>query len=775
MLKHRKGYQRKFHNNQSLYDYFEILQQLGDGVILVDHNFEIQCINKKACEIVGVQGQECIHHTIEDILDVISDQHGEMIRDFIKEVQETGQPRGLEKGAYIDVNGKRRYLSASISPMTVGNQTHVIISFRDISRLRQLEIENKEQRINHESIVASMPIGLVVINEKKEVVQVNPYLVKEFDVDLELGNEIAEHQLLGNVLKCASAEGVDCGHGPDCHGCRINQRVQEVFNGPEDVLEEKISYRHYIDHKVFHKDYQVGFVKLSRNGQKQMLITLQDITKQVMYETSIKLAKEEAETANRLKSEFLSNMSHEIRTPLNGIIGMIDLTRRSLKDKELRTNLDTAKESSLSLLHIINSVLDISKIEAGRFELKYRNFSMSKLLGSLLKEYELKSRQKGLQLIVDPWEEAIDIFNSDMIRLKQVLINLLGNAIKFTDQGSVRISHHLALQEDQSYQLEVHVKDTGIGIDKAKNRNLFESFIQADGSYTRQEGGTGLGLAISLSIIEKLGGSLDYKSSVGQGSDFYFVIPLREEQDVKDDSKPLVETKVDQILGKYDKDLPETPKQVRNNGDGSNRILLVEDDMINQKVISKQLSLDGYEVDIAGDGMEGVNRFTNNPDYSLIIMDIQMPVLSGIDAVDLIRRTEKGRLVPIVALTALALSEDKKKIMDHGFDLFLTKPIQLKDLSDTVSKFMDHGRSSPQENESEALRGLIHDLNKNMEEEDWMAMEESAGTLADRFAQMKNDDLRLVAFRIMMEARKESMRRIPELMEKLNQYAQLTI
>jgi len=605
-------------------DYSKVIEELGDGVIYINGDNKIELMNRKAYEITGTTNKISKETCISDVLDIKAKSKVSTILDILKDVRENRHMRGLEKDSYLMVNSSKKYMSASFSPVCIGAEIQIVISLRDISRFRQLEIEK------------------------------------------------------------------------------------------------------------------------------------------LRYEKTIKKAKEEAENANRLKSEFLSNMSHEIRTPLNGIIGMIDLTRREITEPELRENLDTAKESSLNLLHIINSVLDISKIEAGKFELKYNNFSMDRLLTTIQKEHEVKSNQKNIELNIQPWDFEYDILYSDKVRLKQVLINLVGNAIKFTDEGEVALSHTMKYIKQGRYELELHIIDTGIGINESYKNQLFDSFTQADGSYTRQEGGTGLGLAISKSIVEKLGGQLSYSSKIGEGSDFCVKIPMLTQRQPKKDN---IKVKVKAQNKSNSKDLdskPSKPKPLNLTG----RILLVEDDVINQKVISKQLELDGHEIVIACNGAEGVKAF-NESEYDLIIMDIQMPVMSGVEAVDIIRKTETNKHVPIIALTALALSEDRRKIMEHGFDLYLTKPIQLDEFSNTVQMILRRKLGSNKEHTRMDIKNclekadkILTEIKKGIEDSNWIVIENQTHKLVNYFKSLNLEELRLLAFKIEMEARKEKTKKI---------------
>lgn len=752
-------------------DYYNILEALGDGVIMVSALNEIEYINKKAIEIIGSHPKE-----LEDIacyFPVKTNEKGDIIKSIIEEVKELGITRGLEKGAYIMVHQiEKRYMSASITRIQVQNQYQVVLTIRDVTNLINLENAHIEQKKNLEIINDALPLGLVVVDENRKVVKINRYISHNFDVKHALDGEA----LLGNLLKCSNAKDKLCGLSEKCLECQMRQSLHALYEDNQDYLNYRLQFKHTIFDENIYRDYQLGFVKIMSHDEVQTLIIIQDITEQVNYEKRIKKAKDDAIQANRLKSEFLSNMSHEIRTPLNGIIGMVDLTRRYLTEPSLIENLDIAKSSSMNLLNIINSILDISKIEAGKLTLFKKPFYVDQLFEEVYKENLFKAKEKHIEFNMPLCPTAIGRVIGDRIRLKQVLTNLVDNAIKFTDAGEVRIHYYFSMIGSSKLELSVHVRDTGIGINEDFMKNLFESFTQADGSYTRKKGGTGLGLTISKKIIKLFGGNLAVESKEGKGSNFFFSIPLDVEADLGQKSEAYYRN-LDTLNEAIYK------KEIYENRHIKGRILVIEDDAINRRIIQKQLELDGHTVDVGENGEIGVNIVKYNQAYDVIFMDIQMPVMSGLEAIDIIRKMDKGRKPAIIALTALALKEDRDVIMKHDFDLYITKPIQLHKISEMVHALMNGDKSMLHDaryNEAliimeedlktefdDSLERILEKIKHLQEERDSDEIIVQAQKLIEYFEKSKQEELRLLAFKLVMATRKEKWEKIIELVEKI--------
>ena len=501
-------------------DYFLVLEALGEGVIVIDEENRLDYINRKAIEIIEKEPEH--KEKISNFLSIRTDEKGQIIESIISLVKRNGLTRGLEKGAYIEVPVKgKRFISASITRIEKGMKFQIVLIICDITNLIRLENANMEQKKNLEMINNALPLGLLVLNSKQKVIHINQYIINMFHVtDYNKGDFS-----LGDLLKCANAKDNSCGFSNNCGGCQIRNSILQLNNEEQSYKKINVTFKHFLNGMDSNKIYQIGFVKIRKNEELELLVILQDITEQVNHEEAIKKAKDDAVEAYRVKSEFLANMSHEIRTPLNGIIGMIDLTRCKLDNEELIENLDIAKSSSVNLLNIINDILDISKIEAGKLVLSKNPFLLDELFDEIMRENKYKADAKKIKLNII----KKTLFNgnvlSDKVRIKQVLINLVENAIKFTDTGEVSVYYELVNNNDIS-ELSIHVIDTGIGISTAFHESIFDSFTQVDGSYTRKKGGTGLGLAISKSIVTQLGGYLGVKSEEGVGSDFYFHIPI---------------------------------------------------------------------------------------------------------------------------------------------------------------------------------------------------------------------------------------------------------
>jgi PAS domain S-box-containing protein len=528
----------------------------------------------------------------------------------------------------------------------------------EISERKQVERELRLSESKLHSIFASVPEAIVVADAGGRIVQCNAATASIFDYD--------GHELLGQKIELLMDESERSHHGAYISDY-LKTGQKKMMNQPRVLQGRRKSGA------LFPVRLTVNEMRVDK--EHFFIGVMQDFTAIQNAQDLLVGAKEKAEQANRMRGDFLATMSHEIRTPMNGILGMTELAletqNQPVTQKEYLT---LARDSANHLLHIINEILDFSKIEARALELELVQVCPAQLIRHTAKSLEQLAKAKGISLQVSTTTDVPELVWMDPVRMRQVLTNLIGNAIKFTEKGGVTVqTEALPGKDEQSAVLCIRIIDTGIGFDPARTEALFSPFTQADGSITRSYGGTGLGLAITRSLLQLMGGDISAKGTPGQGACFVATIPLKKALNLPEPLAPA----------------PQTGLEVGSAGGQALSVLLVEDHEINRKLAEIMLQRMGYRYATANDGHQALDRLSTE-NFDVVLMDVMMPGMDGMTAMRLLREKESqnGGHTKVLMVTAHAMTGDKERFLAAGADGYVSKPMSQAALQKEINRVL---------------------------------------------------------------------------------------
>jgi PAS domain S-box-containing protein len=579
-------------------------------------------------------------------------------------------PKLFKKGYYEHeyrfkvASGRYKWFSDTVRVIKndQGVITHLAGVWQDITERKQASESLRESETRIRILVENMVDGVITIDDNGIIKSFNSAAISIFGYS---GEEV-----IGKNVKILMPEPYYHEHDGYLEHYKSTGIAKVIGKGRE------VQGR-YRDGSIFPLDLAVNEMWIGE--QRQFVGIVRNITERKQAEENLKKAIEAAEAANRAKSEFLANMSHEIRTPMNAVIGFSELLSTLITDNQQKSYLDSIQTAGRSLLTLINDILDLSKIEAGRLDLQYEVVNPVLIFNELQQIFAIKMAEKNLEFIIDidkPFPPALLL---DEVRLRQVLLNLIGNAIKFTDKGyiklSARVTDDLIRREKGKCDLILAVEDTGIGIPENQQALIFESFRQQEGQSTRKYGGTGLGLAITKRLVEMMNGQILVKSTLSQGS--IFEITLR---DVQVSSIESVKTN-------------EQPFDFQNICFEKAQVLVIDDIESNRRLINEYLSKVNLEVVEAEDGQTGL-LFAEEYQPNLILMDIRMPEMDGYEATRLIKDNPVTKNIPVIALTASVTMDEKANVKVHRFDGYLSKPVNSSALFHELTHYLKHTKKS---------------------------------------------------------------------------------
>ncbi|AOW10855.1 PAS domain-containing protein [Flavobacterium gilvum] len=638
-------------NTVTNFEYF--VKESPDLICVADRDAYFKIVNNGFTKALGYSKEELLSRPSFDF--VHPDDLEKSLEEFKKLTQNC--PIIDFENRYIKKNGETVFLQWKANLNATNSLIYGIA--RDVTEIRktQEKLLSSEKSLNEAQKIAK--IGSWDFNLITQELNWSNELYEIFEIE----NKPADPDLYAKYLSSFLPEDAEI----------LNANVL-------NTVSKKTPYE--MEHRIILKNQKMKWVFCTgvpvldnNNNVVALKGVVQDITQKKLIDDTIK-AKEKAEAANKAKSDFLANMTHEIRTPLNGIVGFTDLLLKTKFDNDQLEYLKTVNESANTLMEIINNILDFSKIESGKLELNFEEIDLFQLLNQIINLFKYEANHKKIELLLEIDPNVPKYIKADSFRLKQILVNLLSNAMKFTFSGSIRLRVNHVEDEDLFSKIKFSVIDTGIGIKDNNQKKIFQSFIQADNTTTRKYGGTGLGLAISSQLLTLKNSELKLISTYGQGSEFFFIATFEKVIN----KAPYLEENNDLVLDNVLRS---------SNSLSDSKILIVEDNKINMllaKTLLRKVIKDCKLIE-ATNGFDAVVLAEENmPD--LILMDIQMPVQNGYDATLEIRKKEKIKHIPVIALTAGVLNGEKEKCIEYGMSDYLTKPIVQLELEKVLLKWL---------------------------------------------------------------------------------------